>query len=176
MARNSLLHKPQNHIHLFLVPKVLIIQDLRGDTGWNKRWLAIHDMSRGLLGACQVRAVLLLGCSSCCEETLLAQPMILQGKELRDQRHFLKRSLKQGLDKVPHGRLVWNVRSHGIWGQFATWIQNWRKELKGTCGRLFSWLEACEAWIQWVWYWVVLINDLDANAFNIGSKFSDREP
>ena len=28
-------------------------------------------------------------------------------------------------DKVPHGRLVQKVKSHGIKGELARWVENW---------------------------------------------------
>ena len=31
----------------------------------------------------------------------------------------------KAFDKVPHGRLVQKVKSHGIRGELARWIQNW---------------------------------------------------
>ena len=31
----------------------------------------------------------------------------------------------KAFDKVPHGRLVQKVKSHGIKGELARWIQNW---------------------------------------------------
>ena len=30
----------------------------------------------------------------------------------------------KALDKVPHDRLLWKVRSHGIQGELANWIYN----------------------------------------------------
>ena len=32
--------------------------------------------------------------------------------------------LSKAFDKVTHGRLVWRIRSHGILGKLANWIQN----------------------------------------------------
>eukprot|EP00061_Rhincodon_typus_P004431 g22557.t1 len=31
----------------------------------------------------------------------------------------------KAFDKIPHARLVGKVRSHGIQGELATWIQSW---------------------------------------------------
>ena len=31
----------------------------------------------------------------------------------------------KAFDKVPHGKLVQKVKSHGIRGELARWIQNW---------------------------------------------------
>eukprot|EP00061_Rhincodon_typus_P009703 g33394.t1 len=31
----------------------------------------------------------------------------------------------KAFDKIPHGRLVQKVKSHGIRGELARWIQNW---------------------------------------------------
>ena len=34
-------------------------------------------------------------------------------------------NFSKAFDKVPHGRLVQKVKSHGISGDLARWIQNW---------------------------------------------------
>ena len=34
-------------------------------------------------------------------------------------------NLSKAFDKVPHGRLVQKVKSHGIKGERARWVQNW---------------------------------------------------
>ena len=33
--------------------------------------------------------------------------------------------LNKAFDKIRHGRLVQKVKSHGIRGELARWIQNW---------------------------------------------------
>ena len=41
----------------------------------------------------------------------------------------------KAFDKVPHGRLVQKVKSHGIKGELARWVQNWlghRKSFNNT--------------------------------------------
>jgi len=35
---------------------------------------------------------------------------------------------KKAFDKVPHYRLLMKVRSHGIGGHIANWIENWLKD------------------------------------------------
>ena len=44
----------------------------------------------------------------------------------------------QAFDKVPHGRLMQKVKSHGIRGELARWTQNWllSKKTEGSSGRM----------------------------------------
>ena len=49
----------------------------------------------------------------------------------------------RAFDKVPHGRLLHEVKSHGIQGEVSKWIQNW-PEPEGGCRGLFFKLEACD--------------------------------
>jgi len=48
----------------------------------------------------------------------------------------------KAIDKVPHGRLVQKVKSHGIRGELAKWIQNWlghRKQRVAVEGCFSEW-------------------------------------
>jgi len=54
----------------------------------------------------------------------------------------------KAFDKVPHGRLVCKVRSHGIQGNLANWdskLAQW-EEADGDGQRLFLGSEACDEW------------------------------
>lgn len=37
--------------------------------------------------------------------------------------HVIYVDFRKAFDKVPHGRLLWNVGLHGIHGELADWIQ-----------------------------------------------------
>ena len=51
----------------------------------------------------------------------------------------------KAFDKVPHGRLLHKVKSHGIQGEVSKWIQNWLLDKpEGGCRELFFKLEACD--------------------------------
>ena len=40
----------------------------------------------------------------------------------------------KAFDKVPHGRLVQKVGSHGIKGEVARWVENWLGHRSGDAG------------------------------------------
>ena len=52
---------------------------------------------------------------------------------------------KKAFDKVPHRRLLANVRACGVAGQVVNWIANWlcgRKERVAVSGRMSCWEDA----------------------------------
>jgi len=75
---------------------------------------------------------------------------------------------RKAFDKVPHGRLVQKVRSHGIQHKLANWIQNWQRVMVESC--FCDWKPVTSGVPQGSVLFVVYINDLEVNVEGIISK------
>ena len=83
-------------------------------------------------------------------------------------------------DKIPHGRLVQKVKSHGIRGELARWIQNWfghRSQRVAVEGCVSEWRAVTSAIPQesvlGPLLFGIYINDLEEHVTGLISKFAD---
>eukprot|EP00061_Rhincodon_typus_P010293 g34479.t1 len=75
-------------------------------------------------------------------------------------------------DKVLHGRLVQKVKSHGVRGGLARWIQNWlshRRQRVAVDGCCSEWRVVTIGPLLFL----ISINDLEENVADLISKFAD---
>ena len=86
----------------------------------------------------------------------------------------------KAFDKVPHGRLVQKIKSHGIRGELARWIQNWlghRRQRVVVEGWFSEWRSVTSGLLQGSvlgpLLFVIYINDLEENIAGLISKFAD---
>jgi len=86
----------------------------------------------------------------------------------------------KAFDKVPHGRLVQNVKLYGIRGELARWIQNWlgyRRQRVAVEGCISEWRAVTSGDPQGLvlgpLLFVTYINDLEENVTGLISKFAD---
>jgi len=88
--------------------------------------------------------------------------------------------LAKAFDKVPHNRLLFKLRNHGIDGKVLNWIEQWLKGRAQTVGirvELSKWLEVLsgvpQGSVLGPLLFLVYINDLDVNISNWILKFAD---
>ena len=87
---------------------------------------------------------------------------------------------KKVFDKVPHRRLIANVRACGVAGQVTNWIANWlsdRKQRVAVSGRMSCWEDVSsrvpQGSVLGPLLFIICINDLDSGVNSKLFKFAD---
>jgi len=86
----------------------------------------------------------------------------------------------KAFDKVPHKRLINQIKAHGIEGTVIRWIQNWldgRRQRTVVNGHMSEWIYVTSSVIQGSVLgptcFIMYINDLEENVDCSVSKFAD---
>ena len=86
----------------------------------------------------------------------------------------------KAFDKVPHGRLVQKVKSHGIKGELDRWVQNWlghRRQRVAVEGSFSDWRSVTsgvpQGSVLGPLLFGIYINDLEKDVAGLISKFAD---